>query len=76
MRLHASCADFLKSSCGALSNMCQNTHNQSLIAAHGGISCILEALKRHKSNSTLLPFIFDALASLIVGNERNSREVR
>ena len=56
--------------------MCQNTHNQSLIAAHGGISCILEALKRHKSNSILLPFIFDALASLIVGNERNSREVR
>ncbi|GMH63199.1 hypothetical protein TrST_g12401 [Triparma strigata] len=75
MRLHASCADFLKSSCGALSNMCQNTHNQSLIAAHGGIGCILEALKRHKSNSILLPFIFDALASLIVGNERNSREV-
>ena len=31
--------------------------------------------QRHKSNSTLLPFIFDALASLIVGNERNSREV-
>jgi len=75
MRIHASSADLLKSSCGALSNMCQNTHNQSLIAAHGGISCILEALRRHKSNAILLPFIFDALASLIVGNERNAREV-
>ena len=75
MRVHANSADLLKSSCGALSNMCQNTHNQSLIAAHGGISCILEALRRHKSNAALLPFIFDALASLIVGNERNAREV-
>jgi len=75
MRLHASCADLLKSACGALSNLCQNAQNQSLIAAHGGIAGILDALKRHKANSNLLPFIFDALASLIVGNERNGREI-
>ena len=75
MRLHSRCADLLKSSCGALSNMCQNSHNQSLIAAHGGVSCILDSLRHHRSNSNLLPFVFDALASLIVGNERNAREV-
>jgi hypothetical protein len=75
MRTHAGCADLLKSSCGALSNMCQNAHNQSLIAAHGGTACILESLRRHAGNANLLPFVFDALASLIVGNERNAREV-
>ncbi|CAM9888827.1 unnamed protein product, partial [Discosporangium mesarthrocarpum] len=66
---HLSSPDLVKSACGALSNMCQNTYNQNLIAAHGGIRTILSALHTHRQNSGLLPFVFDALASLIVGNQ-------
>jgi hypothetical protein len=45
MRQHPTVADFLKSSCGALSNLCQNPHNQSLIAQHGGVQCMLQVGK-------------------------------
>jgi hypothetical protein len=45
MRQHPTVADFLKSSCGALSNLCQNPHNQSLIAQHGGVMCMLQVGK-------------------------------
>lgn len=75
MKLHPGTADFLKSACGALSNMCQNSHNQALIAANGGIVCMLQVLKNHRSNTVLLPFTFDALASLIVGNQENGRKL-
>ncbi|CAM9356747.1 unnamed protein product [Chrysoparadoxa australica] len=71
MGMHASKAELAKSACGALSNMCQNAYNQNMIASHGGIRCILAALASHKNNPAILPFIFDALASLIVGNESN-----
>ena len=74
MRAHSMSADLLKSSCGALSNICQNRHNQTLIAAHGGTACILRALEDHHDQPSLLPFVFDALASLIVGNGANGRE--
>jgi hypothetical protein len=42
MKMHPSTADFLKSACGALSNMCQNAQNQTLIASNGGIYCMLQ----------------------------------
>lgn len=71
LSLHIQSADLVKSACGALSNMCQNAYNQKLIADHGGVRSILAALTEHKANATLLPFIFDALASMVVGNERN-----
>jgi hypothetical protein len=47
MHLHPGVADFLKSACGALSNMCQNPANQSLIAADGGIQCMLGVKEKH-----------------------------
>lgn len=34
-----------------------------------GDRTILSALHSHRMNSPLLPFVFDALASLIVGNQ-------
>lgn len=37
MSSHLSSPELIKSACGALSNMCQNTYNQNLIAAHGGV---------------------------------------
>lgn len=37
MSSHLSSPELVKSACGALSNMCQNTYNQNLIAAHGGV---------------------------------------
>lgn len=75
MKLHPSSADFLKSACGALSNMCQNSQNQSLIASYGGIACLLQVLHNHRTNVVLVPFVFDALASLIVGNVENAHQL-
>jgi hypothetical protein len=40
-----------------------------------GTRCLLEALRTHLDNAALLPFILDALASLIVGNESIAHEV-
>lgn len=37
MSSHLSSPELIKSACGALSNMCQNTYNQNIIAAHGGV---------------------------------------
>ena len=37
MSLHLSSPELVKSACGALSNMCQNSYNKSTIAAHGGV---------------------------------------
>ena len=74
MKMHPSSADFLKSACGALSNMCQNAHNQTLISTHGGIYSMLQILENHRENTILLPFVFDAMASLIVGNQVRSRD--
>ena len=75
VKMHPASADFLKSACGALSNMCQNAHNQSLIAAHGGVPCLLQVLHNHRAHTVLVPFVFDALASLIVGNQENARQL-
>jgi hypothetical protein len=35
MKMHMSVADLLKSACGAVSNLCQICHNQTLIASNG-----------------------------------------
>jgi len=65
----------LKSACGALSNLCQFKLNQQNFAAQGGLQPLLHSIPFHQTNLKLLPFIFDALASLIVGNEENARIV-
>jgi hypothetical protein len=75
MKVHVATPDFLKSACGALSNLCQVPHNQTLIAASGGTRCLVEALSAHGDKAGLLPYVLDALASLIVGNEAVARDV-
>ncbi|KAJ1458442.1 armadillo-type protein [Pelagophyceae sp. CCMP2097] len=75
MKMHPANADFLKSACGALSNMCQNVPNQDLISQHGGVPCLLRVLRDHRADVVLLPFAFDALASLIVGNAGNATQL-
>ena len=75
LKRHCRSAEFLKSACGALSNMCQSKLNQDGIAAQGGLQPLVGSIHAHQSNSKLLPFIFDALASLIVSNEENARAV-
>ena len=75
MRVHSSNPSFLKSACGAVSNLCQICYNQNLIASSGGTKCLLDALEFHTKNSNVLPFVLDALASLIVGNESIAQEV-
>ena len=55
--------------------MCQNAQNQTVIAAHGGVPCLLQVLHNHRTNVVLVPFVFDALASLIVGNAENARQL-
>jgi hypothetical protein len=67
MNKHANSADLLKSACGTLSNLCQNRDNQTIIGREGGVQAILSILETH-SDPVLLPFVFDALASLIVGH--------
>jgi hypothetical protein len=71
LKRHSKSADFLKSACGALSNLCQSKTNQQSFATHGGIIPLVLAINIHQSNQKLLPFIFDALASLVVANEEN-----
>lgn len=71
LKRHSKSADFLKSACGALSNLCQSKNNQQSFASHGGIIPLVLAINIHQSNQKLLPFIFDALASLVVANEEN-----
>jgi hypothetical protein len=73
LKRHSKSADFLKSACGALSNLCQSKANQQGFSSHGGIQPLVGAINFHQGNAKLLPFIFDALASLIVGNEENAK---
>ena len=73
LKRHSKSADFLKSACGALSNLCQSKMNQHGFSSHGGIQPLVGAISFHQQNYKLLPFIFDALASLIVGNEENAK---
>lgn len=47
MSSHLSSPELVKSACGALSNMCQNTYNQNLIAAHGGVRWAAEEGTRY-----------------------------
>jgi hypothetical protein len=75
LKRHSRAAEFLKSACGAMSNMCQSKLNQEGVSAQGGLQPLVVSIHAHQSNSKLLPFIFDALASLIVSNEENARTV-
>lgn len=75
LKRHSRSADFLKSACGALSNLCQSKPNQQGVASQGGLQPLVGAIHIHQANAKLLPFLFDALASLIVSNEENARSV-
>lgn len=75
LKRHGKSADFLKSACGALSNICQCKLNQEGVASLGGLQPLVGSIHAHQNNGKLLPFIFDALASLVVGNEDNARTV-
>lgn len=75
LKRHCKSSDFLKSACGALSNMCQSKLNQEGVASQGGLQPLVGSIHIHQNNAKLLPFIFDALASLIVSNEENARIV-
>lgn len=75
LKRHSRSAEFLKSACGAMSNMCQSKLNQEGVSSQGGLQPLVVSIHAHQSNSKLLPFIFDALASLIVSNEENARTV-
>ena len=75
VKRHYKSAELLKSACGAISNLCQCEVNQQRVAAHGGLQPLIHSISLHQDNAKLLPFIFDALASLIVGNEENARIV-
>lgn len=43
---------------------------------HGDTCLIVQVLENHCAHTLLLPFVFDAIASLIVGNQDNGRKVR
>ena len=75
LKRHSRSADFLKSACGALSNMCQSKLNQEGVASQGGLQPLVGSIHVHQTNPKLLPFIFDAIASIIVNNEENARSV-
>ena len=75
LKRHSRSADFLKSACGALSNICQFRQNQEAVASQGGLQPLVGSVHVHQTNSKLLPFIFDAIASIIVNNEENARGV-
>jgi hypothetical protein len=75
LKRHSRSADFLKSACGALSNMCQCKLNQEGVSTQGGLQPLVGSIHVHQTNAKLLPFIFDAIASIIVNNEENARTV-
>lgn len=75
LKKHARTGDFLKSACGALSNLCQVKANQDLIFQQGGLQPLVNAIQIHQLNTKLLPFIFDAIASVIVNQEENTKSV-
>ena len=64
LKRHARSADFLKNACGALSNLCQNRSNQEATATQGGLPPLVASVHAHLENATILPFIFDTLASV------------
>lgn len=76
LKRHSKSAVFLKSACGALSNMCQSKANYEAVASQGGLRTLVEATNTHQTNGKLLLFVFDALASVIVSNHENARMVR
>jgi hypothetical protein len=75
LKKHSRSADFLKSACGALSNMCQSKLNQEGVSAQGGLQPLVGSIHIHQTNGKLLPFIFDAIASIVVNNEENAKIV-
>ncbi len=75
VKRHGKSPEFLKSACGALSNICQSKLNQEGVASLGGLQPLVGSIHAHQNNGKLLPFVFDALAALIVGNEDNARMV-
>lgn len=75
LKRHSRSADFLKSACGALSNMCQCKLNQEGVSSQGGLQPLVGSIHIHQTSAKLLPFVFDAIASIIVNNEDNARSV-
>ena len=75
LKRHGKSAEFLKSACGALSNICQSKLNQEGVASLGGLQPLVGSIHAHQNNGKLLPFVFDAIAALIVGNEDTARTV-
>ena len=45
------------------------------VSNQGGLQPLVGAIHIHQTNAKLLPFIFDAIASIIVNNEDNARTV-
>jgi cytosolic carboxypeptidase protein 2/3 len=72
---HMKSPEFVKSACGATSNICQHRLNQEAFTTHGGLQPLLASIAIHQGNEALLPFIFDAIASLIVNNEENAKSI-
>ena len=75
LKKHSRSAEFLKSACGALSNMCQSKVNQDGVSSGGGLQPLVGAIHIHQTNEKLLPFVFDAIASIVVSSEQNTRIV-
>lgn len=75
LKRHSRNPEFLKSACGAISNICQCRTNQEGISAHGGLQPLISSIQLHQNNELIIPYLFDAIASLIVGNEDNGRNI-
>ena len=50
-------------------------HCSFSVSTQGGLQPLVGAIHIHQTNAKLLPFIFDAIASIIVNNEDNARSV-
>lgn len=66
LRRHSRSADFLRNVCGAISNVSQCRLNQESVCAQGGLAPLVAAVHVHIENPKILPFIFDALAAVLL----------
>ena len=57
LKRHSKSPEFLKSACGALSNMCQSRLNQEGIASQGGLQPLVGSIHVHQNNQKLLPHL-------------------
>lgn len=73
LKRHVRNPEFVKSACGALSNICQHPHHQQVVALQGGLQPLVSALQLYQNNTKLLPYLFDAAASVIVNNVENAK---